>query len=37
VAGKGVDKVVNSFKLKRIDIKSFGQDIMISGYIAARG
>ncbi len=36
VAGKGVDKVVNSFKLKRVDIKRFGQDTMISGYIAAR-
>jgi len=36
VAGKGVDKVVNSFKLKRVDIKRFSQDIMVSGYIAAR-
>ncbi len=36
VAGKGIDKVVNSFKLKRVDIKRFGQDIMVSGYIAAR-
>jgi len=36
VAGRGVDKVVDSFKLKRIDIKRFGQDIMLSGYVAAR-
>ncbi len=36
VAGKGVDKVVDSFKLKRINIERFGQDIMVSGYIAAR-
>ena len=34
VAGKGVDKVVDSFKLKRMEIQRFGQDIMISGYIA---
>ena len=36
IAGKGVDKMVNSIKLKRIDVKRFGQDIMISGYMAAR-
>jgi diaminohydroxyphosphoribosylaminopyrimidine deaminase/5-amino-6-(5-phosphoribosylamino)uracil reductase len=36
VAGKGVAKVVDSFKLKRITIERFGQDIMVSGYIAAR-
>jgi diaminohydroxyphosphoribosylaminopyrimidine deaminase/5-amino-6-(5-phosphoribosylamino)uracil reductase len=35
VAGKGVDKVLDSFKLKRVSIERFGQDIMISGYIAA--
>jgi len=37
VAGRGADKMVDSLKLKRIDKKSLGQDIMISGYIAARG
>jgi diaminohydroxyphosphoribosylaminopyrimidine deaminase/5-amino-6-(5-phosphoribosylamino)uracil reductase len=36
VSGKGINKVINSFKLKRVDIKQFGQDIMISGYITAR-
>lgn len=35
VAGRGVDKVLDSFKLKRIEIERFGQDIMISGYVAA--
>lgn len=35
VAGKGIDKVIDSFKLKRIKIERFGQDIMISGYVAA--
>ncbi|MFH1662710.1 MAG: bifunctional diaminohydroxyphosphoribosylaminopyrimidine deaminase/5-amino-6-(5-phosphoribosylamino)uracil reductase RibD [Chloroflexota bacterium] len=35
VAGKGVDKVLDSFKLKRINIERFEQDIMISGYVAA--
>ena len=37
VAGKGIAKVVDSFKLKRISIERFGQDIMISGYIATGG
>ncbi|MFC1865390.1 bifunctional diaminohydroxyphosphoribosylaminopyrimidine deaminase/5-amino-6-(5-phosphoribosylamino)uracil reductase RibD [Chloroflexota bacterium] len=36
IAGKGVDKMVNSIKLKRIDVKRFGQDVMISGYMVAR-
>jgi diaminohydroxyphosphoribosylaminopyrimidine deaminase/5-amino-6-(5-phosphoribosylamino)uracil reductase len=35
VAGKGVDKVIDSFKLKRVNIERFGQDIMISGYVTA--
>ena len=37
VAGKGVVKVLDSFKLKRISIERFGQDIMISGYVTAAG
>lgn len=37
VAGKGIAKVVDSFKLKRVNIERFGQDIMISGYITAGG
>ena len=35
VAGKGVARVLDSFKLKRISIERFGQDIMISGYVSA--
>ena len=37
VAGRGVDKVIDSFKLKRVDVEKFGQDIMVSGYVAAGG
>ena len=37
VAGQGVDKVVDSFKLKRVNVERFGQDIMVSGYVAAKG
>jgi len=37
VAGQGIDKVVDSFKLKRVNVERFGQDIMVSGYVAAKG
>ncbi|HEY93064.1 MAG TPA: bifunctional diaminohydroxyphosphoribosylaminopyrimidine deaminase/5-amino-6-(5-phosphoribosylamino)uracil reductase RibD [Dehalococcoidia bacterium] len=33
VAGKGVDKVVNSFKLERSKVEKLGEDLMVSGYI----
>lgn len=33
VAGKGVDKVVNSFKLERIKVEKLGKDLMVSGYV----
>ncbi len=33
VAGKGVDKVVDAIKLKRIRVERFGEDLMISGYV----
>ena len=36
VAGRGVDKVIDSFKLKRVSVQRFGQDIMVSGYVATR-
>jgi len=36
VAGKGIDKVVDSLKLKRVNVERFGQDIMVSGYVTAR-
>jgi len=37
VAGTGVDKVIDSFRLKRVSVKRFGQDIMVSGYVTAKG
>jgi len=37
VAGRGVDKVIDSFKLKRVGVERFGQDIMISGYVTYGG
>ncbi|MBE9482415.1 MAG: bifunctional diaminohydroxyphosphoribosylaminopyrimidine deaminase/5-amino-6-(5-phosphoribosylamino)uracil reductase RibD [Chloroflexi bacterium] len=33
VAGIGVDKVVNSFKLERIKVEKLGKDLMVSGYV----
>ena len=33
VAGNGIDKVVNSFKLERIKVEKLGEDLMISGYV----
>ncbi len=33
VAGNGVDKVVDSFKLERIKVEKLGKDLMISGYV----
>jgi len=33
VAGKGVDKVVDSIKLERVSIRNFDKDTMISGYV----
>ncbi|MFC2069000.1 bifunctional diaminohydroxyphosphoribosylaminopyrimidine deaminase/5-amino-6-(5-phosphoribosylamino)uracil reductase RibD [Chloroflexota bacterium] len=33
VGGKGVDKVVDSVRLKRTSIERFGEDLMISGYV----
>jgi len=33
VAGKGVDKVVDSIKLGRVSIRNYDKDIMISGYV----
>jgi diaminohydroxyphosphoribosylaminopyrimidine deaminase/5-amino-6-(5-phosphoribosylamino)uracil reductase len=32
VAGKGVGSVIDSIKLERVSTRSFGSDIMISGY-----
>lgn len=33
VAGKGIDKVVDSLRLARVTVGRFGQDIMVSGYV----
>jgi len=33
VGGNGVDKVVDSFRLKRIRLEKFGDDLMVSGYV----
>jgi len=33
VGGKGVSKVAESLKLKRIKVERFGQDLMVSGYV----
>ena len=36
VGGKGIDKVVDSLKLERVSIEKLGEDLMVSGYVAAR-
>jgi len=33
VAGKGVDKVADSFRLERIKVEKLGDDLMVSGYV----
>ena len=33
VTGKGVDKMVDSIKLKRVTTRSYDQDLMFSGYV----
>jgi len=33
VAGKGIDKVVDAFKLEHISVEKCGEDLMIIGYI----
>ena len=37
VSGKGVDKVVDSLKLEHIRVEKFGEDLMVSGYVAIKG
>ncbi len=34
VAGKGVDKVIDAIKLEHVSLEKFGEDLMISGYVA---
>ena len=33
VSGKGVDKVVDSLKLRHVSLEKFGEDLMVSGYV----
>jgi diaminohydroxyphosphoribosylaminopyrimidine deaminase/5-amino-6-(5-phosphoribosylamino)uracil reductase len=33
VGGNGVDSMTQALRLSRVDIKSFGDDILVSGYI----
>jgi len=33
VGGEGVDKVIDSLKLKRISMERFSEDLMVSGYV----
>jgi len=33
VAGRGVDKLADSFRLERVRVERFGDDVMISGYV----
>jgi len=33
VGGKGVDKVVDSLKLRRVSLEKLGEDLMVSGYV----
>jgi len=37
VAGKGVDRVVDSLRLERVGVEKFGDDLVVSGYVAAKG
>ncbi|MBI2857102.1 MAG: bifunctional diaminohydroxyphosphoribosylaminopyrimidine deaminase/5-amino-6-(5-phosphoribosylamino)uracil reductase RibD [Chloroflexi bacterium] len=36
VGGRGVDRVGDAFALERTSIRHFGDDLMVSGYVAAR-
>ena len=34
VGGRGIDKVADSLRLERIKVEKFGDDVMVSGYVA---
>ena len=36
VAGKGVDRVMDSVKLERVRVEKLGDDLVVSGYVAAK-
>ena len=33
VAGNGVDNIAKALRLSRVNIKNFGDDILVSGYV----
>ncbi|NQT31669.1 MAG: bifunctional diaminohydroxyphosphoribosylaminopyrimidine deaminase/5-amino-6-(5-phosphoribosylamino)uracil reductase RibD [Deltaproteobacteria bacterium] len=37
VAGRGVDQVADSFRLEGVKAEKLGDDLMVSGYVAAKG
>ena len=37
VAGRGVDRVAESFRLEGMKAEKLGDDLMVSGYVAAKG
>jgi diaminohydroxyphosphoribosylaminopyrimidine deaminase/5-amino-6-(5-phosphoribosylamino)uracil reductase len=37
VAGKGVDRLADSFRLERVRVEKVGDDLMVSGYVAVKG
>jgi diaminohydroxyphosphoribosylaminopyrimidine deaminase/5-amino-6-(5-phosphoribosylamino)uracil reductase len=37
VAGRGVDKVAESFRLEEMKVAKLGDDLMVSGYVAVKG
>jgi len=37
VAGRGVDKVADSFRLEQVRVEKLGDDLMVSGYVAVKG
>jgi len=36
VGGNGVDNIAKALRLSQVDIKSFGDDILVSGYMETR-
>ncbi|MFC1991180.1 bifunctional diaminohydroxyphosphoribosylaminopyrimidine deaminase/5-amino-6-(5-phosphoribosylamino)uracil reductase RibD [Chloroflexota bacterium] len=36
VAGKGIDRIMDCLKLERVSVETFGEDLMISGYLKNR-
>ena len=36
VGGNGVDRVADSFRLERVSVQRLGEDVVVSGYVAAK-